>query len=63
MPELQQCPNCGGSPKLHKKKKFFYECDGDCWTQTDKYNTAEEAADEWNKLKPTVNEFIEIEVK
>ena len=49
---LNKCPNCGGTPKLHKKKhKFFYECNGDCWTQTDKFCTPEEAAMAWNDLK------------
>lgn len=49
---LQPCPNCGGFPKAYKRKnKFFYECNGDCWTQTKKYNTVEEAAEAWNKLK------------
>ena len=53
MTDLQRCPNCGGPPKLHQKKnRFWYECDGDCWTQTDKRSTPEAAAAEWNALKP-----------
>ena len=49
---LQDCPNCGGRPKLRKRNKYkvYYECDGDCWTQTNKYYTEEEAAREWNSL-------------
>lgn len=32
------CPRCGGTGKLHKKNgKYYVECDGDCWTQTNKY--------------------------
>lgn len=54
---LQPCPNCGSKPKLHKKNnKFYYECDGDCWTQTDKYDTAEEAGNAWNDLKRCVQD-------
>ncbi len=50
-PEMKPCPKCGGSPKCYKRKdKFFYECNGDCWTKTDKYNTVEEAAKAWNEL-------------
>lgn len=29
--ELNTCPNCGGHPKLHKKRsQYYYECDSDC---------------------------------
>ena len=60
MNHLQLCPNCGGTPRLHKKKgsgrQFWYECDGDCWTQTSKCSTEEEAAAKWNAIKPTVHE-------
>lgn len=53
--ELQRCPNCGGPPKLHNKRgRFYYECDGDCWTSTGKYSTQEGAAREWNNLKKRV---------
>lgn len=49
---LKHCPSCGGRPDLRKKgKKFYYECGG-CWTQTEKHETPEEAAEEWNQLKP-----------
>lgn len=52
---LQCCPVCGGPPKLHKKKssswRYWYECDGNCWTQTDKHSTPEDAAAEWQSLK------------
>ena len=50
--ELQRCPNCGGPAKLHTKRgKFYYECDGDCWTSTGLYSTQEGAAREWNRLE------------
>lgn len=49
--ELKPCPSCGGAGKLHKRKnKYYVECDGDCWTQTDKYFDAYLAVDEWNNL-------------
>ena len=52
MLELKQCPNCGGFPRLHKKRnKVFYECDGDCWTRTRAYYEEAVAAREWNTLK------------
>jgi len=53
MKTLQPCPGCGSERvKLNKKRdKFRYECDGDCWTTTNKwYMTREEAADAWNSL-------------
>ncbi len=57
MVELQRCPNCGGPAKLHRKSgKFYYECDGDCWTQTDKYWLVSDAQAEWNSLKPRERE-------
>ena len=47
--ELKPCPNCGGPPKIHKThKKFYVECDGDCWTQTGKHWYQEDAVKEWN---------------
>lgn len=49
---LKPCPACGGPAKLHKRrKKYWYECDGDCWTQTAKYLSPELAALEWNTLE------------
>lgn len=52
MPELKQCPNCGGFPKLHRKgNRVFYECNGDCWTRTHAYYDEADAAKEWNNLK------------
>lgn len=52
MDELQLCPFCSGTPKLHKRKrKFYYECNGDCWTVSDLCGSKEEAAKSWNKLK------------
>lgn len=58
MPDfLQSCPNCGGAPALKKAKgRFYYECDGDCWTQTHKHSNGQDAAAEWNSLKPTPKE-------
>lgn len=55
MVELQRCPNCGRQAWLHKTKRnsfwrFWYEC-GDCWTQTNKHYSTEDAAQEWNSLK------------
>lgn len=58
MIKLQPCPNCGGKPKLRKKSRFgkvWYECDGDCWTQTDKYWDEQDARNEWNGLKPRID--------
>lgn len=53
--ELQRCPNCGGPAKLHtRRSKFYYECDGDCWTSTGLYSTQEGAAREWNRLETRV---------
>lgn len=53
--ELQRCPNCGSElVKLHKSRsRCWYECDGDCWTQSKKCHTVEEAAESWNSLEPT----------
>ena len=52
MEKLQPCPNCSGMPKLHKKKhKFYYECNGDCWTVSDLCYSKEDAAQSWNSLK------------
>ena len=57
---LQMCPNCGGLPRLkHRRHKVYYECDGDCWTQTHKYLFKEDAAKEWNSLKPTPKEELD----
>lgn len=57
---IKRCPNCGGPPKLRRSKgKFYYECDGDCWTQTKKYWSKLEAALEWNSLEPTEEEETE----
>ena len=61
MTELQRCPNCGGSAKLHKTGQFgkvWYECDGDCWTQTDQYWDEKDARAEWNSLKKRVTEPV-----
>ena len=51
---LQPCPNCGSVQiKLNNSRtRFWYECDGDCWTQGNKCLTQEEAAKSWNSLKP-----------
>ena len=59
--ELQQCPNCGCSARLHKKKqhnswRFWYEC-GECWTQTDKYADEKDARTEWNRIKQRITEL------
>ena len=54
MTELKPCPNCGSNAKLvydRRKDKYRYECDGDCWTQTKKHNSEEEARAEWNALE------------
>lgn len=52
MSELKQCPNCGGLPRLYRKRnKVFYECNGDCWTRTHAYYNEADAAKEWNTLK------------
>ena len=49
--DIKPCPNCGFFPALHKKKnKFYYECCGDCWTQTSKYYSPERALKAWNEL-------------
>lgn len=52
--DLQRCPNCGSElVKLHKSRtRFWYECDGDCWTQSAKCLTVEKAAESWNSLRP-----------
>lgn len=53
---LNACPNCGGTPKLHRKGKngkMWFECDGDCWTQTDKYWSKQEVISAWNNIKPS----------
>lgn len=53
MKDLKQnpCPKCGFYPLLHKRKnKFYYKCDGECWTQTAKYYSADRALEAWNKL-------------
>lgn len=60
---VKKCPNCGGMPKLHRKRnRFKYECDGDCWTATDWCSSPEEAAEEWNSIqpKPEPNELYEV---
>lgn len=52
MTELKPCPNCGGTPSLHKKRnKVFYECNGDCWTRTHYHYNMKGAAKEWNSLE------------
>lgn len=60
MEQLQRCPNCGGEPRLRSKKgsswRFWYECFGDCWTQTDKYADEKDARAEWNSIKQRVTE-------
>lgn len=50
---LLECPNCNSYPILRKvkKNKFFYECGGDCWRQTDKFPTVEEAKRAWISMK------------
>lgn len=49
--ELYSCPFCGGNPKLHKhKKKWYYECNADCWTRTKDCHTVEDARKLWNIL-------------
>lgn len=49
---LKPCPNCGTpNPMLKKKKyKYYYSC-GECWTDTHKHLTVEEAAAEWNFME------------
>lgn len=45
------CPRCGGSARLKSRRgKFWYECDGDCWTSTRKHTSRSAAAAEWNSL-------------
>lgn len=52
MAELKSCPKCGGTGKLHKRnRKFYVECDGDCWTQTKKYTSANLAIRAWNEME------------
>lgn len=52
MQELKQCPFCGGTGKLRKRNnKYYVECDGDCWTQTNKYTDKHLAIDEWNEME------------
>ena len=47
--KLKPC-KCGIEPKLHKKrKKFYFECDGECWTQSNKFGSIYEAILDWNK--------------
>lgn len=51
---VKACPNCGGYPRLKRKRnKFYYECDGDCWTQTKKYSSEYDARLAWNSLEKT----------
>lgn len=60
--EMNYCPNCNGTPSIHKRrKKYYIECSGDCWTQTNKYDSIEEAVQEWNSLEATANSSDEVE--
>lgn len=34
-------------------RRYYVECNGDCWTATNKHSTPEEAAEEWNSLQPS----------
>ena len=48
---LRMCPHCHSFPILKKyRNKFFYECDGDCWASTDRFDTIEEAKNAWNSF-------------
>ena len=50
--EPKPCPKCGGKGKLHKRKgKYYVECNGDCWTVTNKYTDAYLAVGEWNSFE------------
>ena len=52
MEKLNPCPNCGGTPKLHKrKKKVYYACNFDCWTRTSAYEDEADARQAWNALE------------
>jgi len=54
---LKPCPNCNSMPNLKKAKcKVYFECDGDCRTQTHKHCSVFEAAEEWNNLQPSNHE-------
>lgn len=56
---IKPCPNCGGFPKMNRKKdKIWFECDGNCWTQTGKYYFYEDALKEWNSIKKREEELI-----
>lgn len=34
-------------------RRYYVECNGDCWTATRKHSTPEGAAKEWNNLQPS----------
>ena len=47
--KLKPC-KCGGTPKLHtKSNRFYFECNGECWTQSNKFGSIYEAILDWNK--------------
>lgn len=59
MSELKSCPYCGGKPKLHKHKhKYYYECNGDCWTRTKDFWSVSEALEAWNRIVSDAQEQI-----
>lgn len=54
---IKRCPNCGGPARLRRsKQKYYYECDGNCGTQTKKHWSRRGAALEWSSLKPNTEE-------
>lgn len=61
MVELKSCPYCGGKPKLHKhKSKWYYECNGDCWTRTKDFWSVSEAREAWNQIvRADIDEIID----
>lgn len=51
--QLQPCPNCNCEAAMHKRRgKYQAECN-ECWTQSDKCSSEEDAIKSWNELKPT----------
>lgn len=63
--QLKSCPNCGSRGRMNYKVKkaggprqYYVECDGDCWTATEKYSTPEEAAEAWNKMEKDKHEIL-----
>ncbi len=51
MAELKLCPSCRGTGKIHKVRgRYYVECDGDCWTQTSRYEDVFLAINEWNAM-------------